>query len=76
MIFDRGYPSYDIFDYLNNKGLPFLMRVSTSFKLAQSIDSNNSILEYKVKNQIETVRVVKIKLYNEITVVLQTNIYD
>lgn len=32
VIFDRGYPSYDMFDYLNSKGLLFLMRVSTSFK--------------------------------------------
>lgn len=40
VIFDRGYPSYDMFDYLNNKGLLFLMRVSTSFKLAQSVDDN------------------------------------
>jgi Transposase DDE domain len=35
VIFDRGYPSYDMIDYLNGKGLLFLMRVSTSFKLAQ-----------------------------------------
>ena len=26
-IFDRGYPSYDMFDYLNSKGICFLMRV-------------------------------------------------
>ena len=44
VIFDRGYPSYDMFDYLNDKGLLFLMRVSTSFKLVQSIDSDDSIL--------------------------------
>jgi hypothetical protein len=33
VIFDRGYPSYDMFDYLNDRNLFFLMRVSSSFKL-------------------------------------------
>jgi len=27
IIFDRGYPSYDMFNYLNSKGVFFLMRV-------------------------------------------------
>ena len=49
------------------------MRVSTSFKLAQSIESEDSILEYKFKGKTKKVRVVKIKLNNE---VLITNIYD
>lgn len=53
VIFDRGYPSYDMFDYLNNKGLLFLMRIPTSFKLTQSVDSDDSILEYKLKGEIK-----------------------
>lgn len=76
VIFDRGYPSYDMFDYLNDKKLLFLMRVSTSFKLAQAIDSDDSILEYNVKGVIKKVRVLKIKLSEEVTEVLVTNIYD
>lgn len=57
----------------HDKKLFFLMRVSTSFKLAQSIESEDSILEYKFKGKTKKVRVVKIKLNNE---VLITNIYD
>lgn len=76
VIFDRGYPSYDMFDHLNDKGLLFLMRVSTSFKLVQSIDSDDSILEYKLKGEIKKVRVLKIKLSEDVTEVLVTNIYD
>lgn len=53
IIFDRGYPSYDMFDYLNSKELLFLMRVSTSFKLAQSVKSPDSVLKYKVKGDIK-----------------------
>lgn len=76
VIFDRGYPSYDMFDHLNDKGLLFLMRVSTSFKLVQSIDSDDSILEYKLKGEIKKVRVLRIKLSEDVTEVLVTNIYD
>lgn len=76
VIFDRGYPSYDMFDYLNDKELLFLMRVSNSFKLAQSVDSDDSILEYKLKGEIKKVRVLKIKLSDDVTEVLVTNIYD
>ncbi|WP_244833863.1 IS4 family transposase [Clostridium sp. BJN0001] len=76
VIFDRGYPSYDMFDYLNSKELLFLMRVSTSFKLAQSIDSPDFILKYKVKGEIKKIRVVKVKLSDEVTETLVTNIYD
>ena len=42
-----------MFDYLNFKKLLFLMRISTSFKLAQSVKSPDSILKYKVKGQIK-----------------------
>ena len=76
VIFDRGYPSYEMFDYLNNKELLFLMRVSASFKLFQSIDSDDSILEYKLKGEIKKIRILKIKLSEDVTEVLMTNIYD
>ena len=65
-----------MFDYLNDKGLLFLMRVSTSFKLAQSVDSDDSILEYKLKGEVKKVRVLKIKLSEKVTEVVVTNIYD
>ena len=65
-----------MFDHLNDKGLLFLMRVSTSFKLVQSIDSDDSILEYKLKGEIKKVRVLRIKLSEDVTEVLVTNIYD
>jgi len=76
VIFDRGYPSYDMFDYLNSKSLYFLMRVSSSFKLAQSTESDDSTIEYKLNGEIKKVRVLKIKLSDEITEVLVTNMYN
>ena len=76
VIFDRGYPSYDMFNYLDSKKLLFLMWVSTSFKFAESLDSDDSILEYKVNGNFKKVRVVKFDLSNWITETLVTNIYD
>lgn len=52
------------------------MRVSTSFKLAESLDSDDSILEYKVNGEFRKVRVIKFELSNGITETLVTNIYD
>ena len=34
VLFDRGYPSEDMFRYLNSKGILFLMRVPKTFKKA------------------------------------------
>lgn len=76
VIFDRGYPSYDMFDYLNNEGLFFLMRVSESFKVAQAIEDTDAILNYKFQGEIKKVRVIKVRISDEITEVLLTNIYD
>lgn len=74
VIFDRGYPSYEMFDYLNSKDLLFLMRVSTSFKLAHSANSTDSILEYKFNRELKKIRVIKVKLSDELTETLVTNI--
>ena len=65
-----------MFNYLNSKKLVFLMRVSTSFKLSQSVSSPDSILKYKVKGEIKKIRVIQVKLSNEVTETLVTNIYD
>ena len=65
-----------MFDYLDSKELLFLMRVSTSFKLAESLDSEDSILEYKINGKLKKVRVIKVELSNGITETLVTNIYD
>ncbi|WP_160690106.1 IS4 family transposase [Clostridium sp. C2-6-12] len=76
VIFDRGYPSYDMFDYLNEKGLFFLMRVSSSFKMIQAISSEDCAFEYKSKGELKKLRVIKIKLSDDTTEILVTNIFD
>ena len=76
VIFDRGYPSYDMFEYLNSKKLLFLMRVSKAFKLTKSLECPDSILSYKVKGEVRKIRVLQVKLSDEATETLVTNIYD
>ena len=76
LIFDRGYPSYDMFDYLHDRKLFFLMRVSSSFKIMQEISPEDCIFEYKSKGELKKVRVIKIKLSDDITEILVTNIFD
>lgn len=76
IISDRGYPPYDMFNYLNEKNLFFLMRTSSSFKTVQNVDSDDCILEYKVRGNIQKLRVIKIKLSDNITETLVTNMLD
>lgn len=48
-LFDRGYPSYDLFAKMINNDLFFVMRLSTSFKKLIHLDSCDSVVMYKQK---------------------------
>lgn len=76
VIFDRGYPSYDMFNFLEENDLFFLMRVSSSYKIAESINSNDSILNYKFGGYPKEVRVIKVELPDGTIEVLLTNVFD
>jgi len=76
VIFDRGYPLYDMFNFLEENGLFFLMRVSSSYKIAESINSNDSLLNYKFGIYSKEVRVIKVELPDGTVEVLLTNIFD
>jgi len=41
VIFDRGYRSYEMFNFLVKNGLFFIIRLSSSYKEIQAIDSLN-----------------------------------
>jgi hypothetical protein len=76
IIFDRGYPSYDMFNFLEEKGLFFLFRVTSSFKEIQAINSDDSIIDYKFGTYSKKVRVIKVELSDGTIEVLLTNIFD
>ena len=65
-----------MFDYLDTKNMLFLMRVSSSFKTVQNIDSNDYILEYKIKRKYRKLRVIKIELSNNITEILVVSVKE
>ena len=52
------------------------MRVSSSFNIIQAISSEYCIFEYKSKGELKKLRVIKIKISDDVTEILVTNIYD
>lgn len=48
-LFDRGYPSYDLFSKMINNKLFFVMRLSASFKKLIQLDSCDSVVMYTPK---------------------------
>jgi hypothetical protein len=76
VLFDRGYPSYEMFDFLDEKGLFFVIRLSSSYKEIQAINSNDSILNYNFGPISKKVRIIKIKLPDGTIEMLATNIFD
>ena len=75
VLFDRGYPSYEMFDFLDEKGLFFVIRLSSSYKEIQAINSNDSILNYNFGIISKKVRVIKIELPDGTIEMLVTNIF-
>lgn len=53
VVFDRGYPSEDMFRYLDSKGIQFLMRVPKTFKKAVS-DQKDALFKYPASCNKET----------------------
>ena len=77
IIFDRGYPSFELIEELETRGLFYVMRVKTKFNLdidAQTGTSGYVWLEQNGKRI--HVRVIKFKLDSGETETLITNIKD
>ena len=81
IIFDRGYPSYDLMKELANKGITFVMRVKRNFN--EKIDmmeigcNKNFVIPSPNKREWGLqVRVIKFELPSEETETLITNLFD
>lgn len=73
IIFDRGYPSLDLIQCLEQAGLHFLMRVRKKWNLSVDVADSGSL----VKLDAETaVRVVKFMLSSGEQETLITNLFD
>jgi len=77
IIFDRGYPSFELIELLESLGFTFVMRVRTKFNL--DIDSQNTADGFvclKQGNKSIQVRVIKFMLESGEEEVLITNLTD
>ena len=77
VIFDRGYPSFELIELLENLGFTYVMRVRTKFNV--DIDSQNKsdgFVWLKQGNKRIQVRVIKFMLDSGEEEVLITNLTD
>jgi len=78
ILFDRGYPSKDMFDFLEGKGLKYLMRVKAN-KCNLKIDQANEpdqIVTLTHKKRILKLRVINVILPSGEVEKLVTNVMD
>ena len=75
ILFDRGYPSEDMFRYLNSKGILFLMRAPKTFKKGMA-EQKDALLTYPASRNKEslTLRSVHFLLEDGTTEYLVTNL--
>jgi hypothetical protein len=63
ILFDRGYPSKDLIYLLNEEGIDFVMRVTTSFmNEVNTVKSDDEIVELVIKKKTIKLRVIKVIL--------------
>lgn len=78
LLFDRGYPSKDMFDFLESKKLKYLMRIKGN-KFQPELDKANEpdqIVTLVHKDKILTVRVISVVLPTGEIEKLVTNLMD
>lgn len=80
ILFDRGYPSAGLMQYIDQSGFKYIMRCSTSFvaSINKKNFTNDGIIKHKFKkNEKEvTFRILRFSISNNTTEVLVTNIFE
>ncbi len=77
LLFDRGYPSRDFIQFIEEKQLKYLMRVSSGFlKVVVNAPDKDQVIEVKYKGALLKMRVLKFELNSGIIETLITNIFD
>jgi hypothetical protein len=82
LLFDRGYPSYEFFKRIHQKGYSYVMRIQNTVKALTMQDNNDEIVSY-VPAQLKReeadpvqVRVIHVTLEDGTDECLVTNIMD
>ena len=78
ILFDRGYPSYDLINYLESEKIKYLMRVSRSFISGSVWDTKgpDEIKEVKIGKKTLKVRIIGFLLDSDEEEILVTNLTD
>lgn len=77
LLFDRGYPSKYLFQYITNNNLLFLMRLPSSFK-SLIFKEPDKVIEYQQRNSKESIplKCIHVKLPDGTIEYLVTNILE
>lgn len=80
ILFDRGYPSAWLMQYIDQSGFKYIMRCSTSFvaSINKKNFTNDGIIKHKFKKNGKevTFRILRFSISNNTTEVLVTNIFE
>ena len=78
LLFDRGYPSAELLQELQTKGLFYVMRCSSSFCKMINLTDDDNITEHKFRKSPGPmkIRFVRVRLDDKTTEILATNIFD
>lgn len=74
ILFDRGYYSYQLFNYLVDSGYKCLMRIKQSYTSLTSADTNDALIDLKKIHG--KIRVIKVTLSSGEIEYLVTNVMD
>lgn len=79
VLFDRGYPGYKMYRFLEGRGLYFLFRLSGKHKTLVELEGEDNVVLYEPRGADDgpvRLRVIKVSLGNGVTETLVTNIFD
>lgn len=80
LVFDRGYPSYELIEHIRSAGYYYVMRCSTEFVRKMKLSGNDCVVyDYKFSHAgsvPQTVRIVRFELPSGQQEILATNIFD
>ena len=78
LLFDRGYPSGELLQKIQNDGLFYVMRCSSAFCQKIHLSGDDQVIEHKFNKLPNPIRMrfVKVWLDDETPEILVTNIFD
>lgn len=77
VLMDRGYPSAELFNYINNLGFKYVIRSSSVYSKNFKAKGNDCVIIHKFNNGLKVkLRVIKVVLKNGEVETLLTNVFS